>query len=63
MGKVDEVEITGTGKWETVVINLQKELFTHHTLLWLENKNDTPVDIYIDDVFFYKGVLPAENTR
>ncbi|GEM_PF-1058606 len=63
MGKVDEVEITGTGKWETVIINLQKELFTHHSLLWLENKNETPVDIYIDDVFFYKGVLPEEGVQ
>jgi len=62
MAKVDAVEITGSGRWETVVIApLGKELFTHHTLLWLQNLQDAPADIFIDDAFFFKGAPPADS--
>ncbi len=52
----------GTGQWKTVIIEpLHKELRTHHILIMFQNLNDGPAELYLDDVFYYKGDLPAAN--
>lgn len=66
MGKADAVIVEGNGKWQDTIISpLGYEIYTHHTILWLEDLNEIPTEIYLDDAFFFKGRLsdgfPREN--
>lgn len=64
MAKVDEIRVKGTGRWESVVIApLGKELFTHHSLLWLEAMDEEPGEIFVDEAYFFKGEPPRPPTQ
>jgi len=64
MAKVDSIQIVGTGQWEDAIIQpLGRQIHTHHTLFWMQNRNKEPVDLYIDDAFFFKGELPDDVLR